>query len=86
MACERQNLMVMRALLESKSRDTQPLGTNELVKVADLYVNDRAGGEPRGSKTGLHIAATHDYPEIAQLLIDHGCPLRIKDAEVSKVI
>ncbi len=85
MACEHQKVKVVRALLERENPDTQSLGTNELVKLADPYITV-AEDEPRRRKTGLHIAAALDNLEIAQLLIDHGCPLSSKDAEVSKVV
>ena len=32
--------------------------------------------------TGLHIAAIHDSPDIANLLIDHGCPTRATNNKV----
>ena len=32
-------------------------------------------------KTGLHIAALHDYPEIADLLMDEGISISAQDIE-----
>lgn len=32
-------------------------------------------------KTGLHIAALHDYPEIADLLMDEGISISAQDNE-----
>ena len=36
-------------------------------------------------KTGLHLAAIHDYPELAQELIQHHVPLTAQDAKVKGV-
>lgn len=33
-------------------------------------------------KTGLHLAALHDHLEIAELLIEKGCPLLNQDEKV----
>lgn len=35
-------------------------------------------------KTGLHIAALHDYPEIADLLMDAGISIAAQDNEHKK--
>ena len=32
-------------------------------------------------KTGLHLAAIHDYPDVAELLIKHGVSLIAQDKE-----
>ncbi len=69
----------MKALLDGS--DPQSLGTHELVEVKEKYINDGSNGK----KTGLHIAAFHDSAGIAQLLLAHGCPLDIQDADVSEV-
>ena len=36
-------------------------------------------------KTGLHLAAIHDYPELAQELIQHHISLTAQDAEHVRV-
>ena len=36
-------------------------------------------------KTGLHLAAIHDYPELAQELIQHHISLTAQDAKVKGV-
>ena len=36
--------------------------------------------------TGLHIAAIHDSPDIANLLIRYGCPTKAINGEVTLVI
>ncbi len=69
----------MKALLDGN--DLQSLGTHELVEVKEMYINDGSNGK----KTGLHIAAFHDSAEVAQLLVDHSCPLEIQDADVSEL-
>ena len=35
-------------------------------------------------KTGLHLAAMHDYSKIAELLISHGISLTAQDKEYKK--
>ena len=37
----------------------------------------------QGGMTGLHLAAIHDSPEIASLLIEKGCPINSLDKEVN---
>ena len=38
--------------------------------------------ESTEGNTGLHIAAIHDSPEIANLLISHGCSIGATNKEV----
>ena len=35
----------------------------------------------KDGKTGLHLAALHDYPDIAELLLRHGVSSTIQDNE-----
>lgn len=35
-------------------------------------------------KTGLHLAALHDYPDVAEILIQHGISLTAQDKERKK--
>ena len=39
-----------------------------------------------GMTTGLHLAAIHDSPEIASLLIENGCPINALDEEVNSIM
>ena len=40
----------------------------------------------QGGMTGLHLAAIHDSPEIASLLIEKGCPINALDKKVNSII
>ena len=62
-----------------------------LLKLANIDVSVCAGQESVGDgddsvmvigKTALHIAAIHDSMEIADMLVQRGCPLNVQDAEV----
>ena len=39
------------------------------------------GSTTKDGKTGLHLAALHDYPEIAELLLSHGISITVQDSE-----
>ena len=62
------------------------LGTEEVAGVdfsaccADSEGADEEDGQKR--MTGLHLAAIHDSPEIANLLIMKGCPVDTQDEKV----
>jgi len=74
-ACEYQKIDIVRYLAKivevnfSVCCADQHPGTNE---------EDQQGG-----MTGLHLAAIHDSPEIASLLIEKGCPINGLDKEVN---
>ena len=62
-----------------------------LAKIAEVnfsvYCVDQHSGtneeDRQGGMTGLHLAAIHDSPEIASLLIEKGCPINSLDKEVN---
>ena len=62
-----------------------------LAKIAEVnfsvYCVDQHSGtneeDRQGGMTGLHLAAIHDSPEIASLLIEKGCPINTLDNEVN---
>ena len=62
------------------------LGTEEVAGVdfsaccADSEGADEEDGQKR--MTGLHLAAIHDSPDIARLLIMKGCPVDTQDEKV----
>ena len=71
MACEYQKKDIVEYLLDLKEHvdPTACTGISE------------GGITPEGN-TGLHLAALHDAPDIAQLLIDYKCPLDVQDSQV----
>lgn len=74
-ACEYQMIDIVRYL--AKIPDV-----NFSVCCAD---QDNPGADEedwRGGMTGLHLAAIHDSPEIASLLIEMGCPINTQNEQV----
>ena len=74
-ACEYQKADAVRYLLELSDVD---------VSACAEHVPDSSDEEIKG-KSALHIAAIHDSAEIAELLIEKGCPLLVQDLEVSEM-
>lgn len=72
-ACEYQKAEAVKFLLELP---------NINVSVCAEHVSDGDDEEVKG-KSALHIAAIHDSAEIAEMLIEKGCPLLVQDLEVS---
>ena len=73
-ACEYQKLEVVRYLLqEIPGIDASAYAEEKDPKTGNV-----------GSKTGLHLAAIHDSPEIAQELIAKQCPLDVQDCVVGQ--
>ena len=73
MACEYQKLELVRYLL----REVPGVDASACAEEKDPNIGKV------GSKTGLHLAAIHDSPEIAQELIAKQCPLDVQDCVVS---
>ena len=85
MACEYQKLEVVRYLLR-EDQGTRDLGVRDLGVDAKARAVEKDPKTKRimgHNKTGLHLAAIHDSPEIAQELIAKGCPLDAKDYKVN---
>jgi len=74
-ACEYQKIDVVRYLAEIAE-------VNFSVCCADQHSGTDEEGR-QGGMTGLHLAAIHDSPEIASLLIEKGCPINSLDKEVN---
>ena len=85
MACEYQKLEVVRYLLR-EDEGARDVGVRDLSVDASACAMEK---DPKTNKiigrnkTGLHLAAIHDSPEIAQELIAKGCPLDTQDCRVS---
>ena len=84
MACEYQKLEVVRYLLR-EDEGARDVGVRDLSVDASARAmeKDPKTNKVIGHKTGLHLAAIHDSPEIAQELIAKGCPLAAQDCRVS---
>ena len=60
--------------------DTEVAGVDFSACCADSEGADEEDGQKR--MTGLHLAAIHDSPDIADLLIKNGCPVDTQDEKV----
>ena len=78
-ACEYKKVDIVQYLLKLPGVDVSVIAHTANDQVDAETTN--FDGQQRG-KTALHIAAVHNSAELAQLLIDNGCPLSIKDKEV----
>ena len=79
-ACEYQKTEAVQYLLTLPEINVAVCA--ERVPVGD---DDSSDVEARG-KSALHIASIHDSAEIAEMLIDKGCPLLVQDLEVSQAL
>ena len=85
MACEYQKREVVRYLLRedqgAKDMGVRDLGVDTTARAVE---RDPKSKKIIGhNKTGLHMAAIHDSPEIAEELIAKGCPLEAQDYRVN---
>ena len=70
-----------------KLKTVKYLATRDDVDVSD-FAEERSGeGDNRrmGEKSALHLAAIHDSPEIAKVLIEKGCRIDRVDSQVFKI-
>jgi len=74
-ACEYQKLNVVKYLAE-----VDEVNFSVCCAIRDSGIDEEGR---QGGMTGLHLAAIHDSPEIASLLIEKGCPINGLDKEVN---